>query len=62
LRKLYADDNEFQLEVSGLVYAFDSTTIDLCLTLFPWAKFRKTKAAVKAHTLSGLTPAELLIC
>lgn len=53
-RKLYADDNEFQLEVSGLVYAFDSTTIDLCLTLFPWAKFRKTKAAVKAHTLIDL--------
>jgi len=53
-RKLYADDTEFQLEVSGLVYAFDSTTIDLCLTLFPWAKFRKTKAAVKAHTLIDL--------
>ncbi len=53
-RKLYATDNEFQLEIEGLVYAFDSTTIDLCLTLFPWAKFRKTKAAVKAHTLLDL--------
>ena len=36
------------------MYAFDSTTIDLCLTLFPWAKFRKTKAAIKAHTLLDL--------
>jgi transposase len=53
-RKLYADDNEFKLDIDGLVYAFDSTTIDLCLTLFPWAKFRKTKAAVKAHTLLDL--------
>lgn len=53
-RKLYITDNDFQLEIEGLVYAFDSTTIDLCLTLFPWAKFRKTKAAVKAHTLLDL--------
>lgn len=53
-RKLYIDDNEFKLDIDGLVYAFDSTTIDLCLTLFPWAKFRKTKAAVKAHTLLDL--------
>ncbi len=53
-RKLYITDNDFQLEIEGLVYAFDSTTIDLCLTLFPWTKFRKTKAAVKAHTLLDL--------
>ena len=53
-RKLYITDNDFQLEIEGLVYAFDSTTIDLCLTLFSWAKFRKTKAAVKAHTLLDL--------
>lgn len=53
-RKLYATDNEFDLDIEELVYAFDSTTIDLCLTLFPWAKFRKTKAAVKAHTLLDL--------
>lgn len=53
-RTLYIDDNDFKLDIDGLVYAFDSTTIDLCLTLFPWAKFRKTKAAVKAHTLLDL--------
>jgi len=43
-RKLYLNDKEFSLELSGIAYALDSTTIDLCLTLFPWAKFRKTKA------------------
>lgn len=53
-RKLYVAENDFKLEIEGLVYAFDSTTIDLCLTLFPWAKFRKTKAAIKAHTLLDL--------
>lgn len=53
-RRLYATDNEFKLDIEGLVYAFDSTTINLCLALFPWAKFRKTKAAVKAHTLLDL--------
>lgn len=53
-RELYAKENDFKLEIQGLVYAFDSTTIDLCLNLFPWAKFRKTKAAVKAHTLLDL--------
>lgn len=53
-RKLYIDDNDFKIEIDGLIYAFDSTTIDLCLTLFPWAKFRKTKAAIKAHTLLDL--------
>jgi hypothetical protein len=36
------------------VYALDSTTVDLCLSLFPWAKFRRTKAAVKLHTLLDL--------
>lgn len=50
-RKLYANDNEFTLELSGIAYALDSTTIDLCLALFPWAKFRKTKAGIKLHTL-----------
>ena len=49
-RRLYADE-EFGLELENTVYAFDSTTIDLCLSLFPWACFRKTKAAVKMHTL-----------
>lgn len=50
-RKLYLNDNEFSLELSGIAYALDSTTIDLCLALFPWAKFRKTKAGIKLHTL-----------
>ena len=53
-RKLYQHDNDFLKDLDATVYAFDSTTIDLCLTLFPWAKFRKTKAAVKAHTLLDL--------
>ena len=49
-RELYKDDNDFSLELDGMVYALDSTTIDLCLSLFPWAKFRKHKGAVKLHT------------
>ena len=52
-RELYAND-DFGLELKQAVYAFDSTTIDLCLSVFPWAKFRKTKAAVKLHTLLDL--------
>jgi hypothetical protein len=52
-RDLYADD-DFGLELKETVYAFDSTTIDLCLSLFPWAIFRKSKAAVKLHTLLDL--------
>jgi len=52
-RELYRDD-EFGVELAQTAYAFDSTTIDLCLALFPWATFRKTKAAVKAHTLLDL--------
>jgi transposase len=42
------------LELTNTVYALDSTTIDLCLSLFPWAHFRSTKAAVKMHTLLDL--------
>jgi transposase len=42
------------LELDNTVYALDSTTIDLCLTLFPWAPFRSTKAAIKLHTLLDL--------
>lgn len=53
-RPLYANDNDFSLTLKNMVYAFDSTTIDLCLTLFPWARFRKHKAAVKLHTLLDL--------
>ena len=52
-RELYRNE-EFGVELSQTAYAFDSTTIDLCLSLFPWASFRKTKAAVKAHTLLDL--------
>jgi hypothetical protein len=50
-RKLYQDDKSFSEELDNTVYALDATTIDLCLSIFPWAKFRKTKGAVKLHTL-----------
>lgn len=49
-RPLYAHD-DIGIDLDEVVYALDSTTIDLCLTLFPWAKFRRRKAAVKMHTL-----------
>jgi Domain of unknown function (DUF4372)/Transposase DDE domain len=52
-RKLYANE-DLGLELSNTVYALDSTTIDLCLSVFPWAHFRTTKAAVKMHTLLDL--------
>jgi hypothetical protein len=52
-RKLYAQDS-FGVELMHTVYALDSTTIDLCLALFPWARFRQTKGAVKLHTLLDL--------
>ena len=52
-RRLYIDD-DFGLELKDTVYALDSSTIDLCLSTFPWARFRKTKAAVKLHTLLDL--------
>jgi len=52
-RRLYAND-EFGVELDQTAYALDSTTIDLCLSLFPWAKFRRHKAAVKLHTLLDL--------
>jgi hypothetical protein len=53
-RMLYADEN-FGVELEqASVYALDSTTIDLCLSLFPWARFRRAKAAVKLHTLLNL--------
>lgn len=50
---LYAGE-DFGVELDATVYALDSTTIDLCLSLFPWAKFRYTKAAIKLHTLLDL--------
>jgi hypothetical protein len=52
-RTLYAGE-DFGVELSNTVYALDATTIDLCLSLFPWAPFRATKAAVKLHTLLDL--------
>jgi len=52
-RDLYADD-EFGIDLKNTVYALDASVIDLCLSLFPWAKFRKHKAAVKMHTLLDL--------
>ena len=52
-RALYASD-DLGLDLSNTVYALDSTTIDRCLSVFPWAHFRRTKAAVKMHTLLDL--------
>lgn len=52
-QSLYKSD-AIAIELKQPLYAFDSTTIDLCLSLFPWAEFRKTKAAVKMHTLIDL--------
>ena len=52
-RKLYANE-DLGLELTNAVYALDSTTIDLCLSVFPWAHFRTAKGAVKMHTLLDL--------
>lgn len=52
-RKLYLGE-DFGVELDQTVYALDATTIDLCLSLFPWAEFRKTKSAIKLHTLLDL--------
>jgi hypothetical protein len=52
-RKLYQNE-ELSIDLDYSLYAFDSTTIDLCLSLFPWAHFRKTKAAIKMHTFLDL--------
>jgi transposase len=52
-KELYKDEKLFD-ELDETIYALDSTTIDLCMTLFPWAKFRKTKSAIKLHTLLNL--------
>jgi len=52
-RVLYAAD-DFGVELAQTAYAFDATTIDLCLALFPWARFRRHKAAIKLHTLLDL--------
>ena len=52
-RRLYTEES-FGVDLKETVYALDSTTIDLCLSVFPWAHFRSTKAAVKMHTLLDL--------
>ena len=52
-KKLYINE-PFGVDIDETVYAFDSTTIDLCLSLFPWAQFRKHKGAIKMHTLLNL--------
>jgi Domain of unknown function (DUF4372)/Transposase DDE domain len=52
-RRLYVNE-PFGVELSETVYALDATTIDLCLSVFPWAPFRSTKAAIKLHTLLDL--------
>ena len=62
-RRLYADES-LAVDLDNTVYALDSTTIDLCLSLFPWAPFRETKAAIKLHTLldlRGAIPAFIFI-
>lgn len=62
-RKLYVNDPT-GLEITESIYAIDATTIDLCLSLFPWARFRKAKAAVKLHTqldLKGSIPVQIHI-
>lgn len=53
-RALYANDLPGTLDLEGTIYILDSTTIDLCLSTFPWATFRSTKAAVKLHTILDL--------
>ena len=62
-RRLYAQE-PLAVDLDNTVYALDSTTIDLCLSLFPWASFRDTKAAIKLHTLldlRGAIPAFIFI-
>lgn len=63
-RPLYQEDKDFHLEIDNLVYAFDSTTISLCLTLGLWATFREHKGGVKMHFLldiRGQIPAHVLL-
>ena len=52
-RSLYTDE-DLGVDLDATVYALDSTTIDLCLSVFPWARFRRTKGAIKLHTLLNL--------
>ena len=49
-KQLYKDDNQLEINIKNNIFIIDSSTIDLCLSIYPWAKFRKGKAAVKMHT------------
>ena len=63
-RKLYVDNNDFQIDLDGTPYALDSTIIEMCLSLFKWANFEKGHSAVKIHTqldLKGNIPSFFLI-
>lgn len=53
-KKLYADDSFLEVSLKQNVFAIDATVVDLCLSIFPWATFRKTKAAIKIHTQLNL--------
>lgn len=53
-RKLCAGDDKLGIELDAAVYAFDATIVDLCLSMFPWARFRKRKGGIKIHTLLDL--------
>lgn len=53
-RPLYVDDNDLDISLDNTIYALDASTIDLCLNVFKWAKFRKNKGAIKLHTLLDL--------
>ena len=62
-KKLYAGDNDLEVDLKNNVFAIDATTIDVCLSLMPWAKFRKAKGAVKLHTMLDLkTAIPHLVC
>jgi len=63
-RKLYINDNDFKIDLDGTPYALDSTVIEMCLNLFPWANFEKGHSAIKIHTqldLRGNIPSFFLI-
>lgn len=49
-KALYQKDNQLEIDIKNNIFIIDSTTIDLCLSIYPWAKFRKVKAAIKLHT------------
>jgi hypothetical protein len=64
VRKLYINDQKFKFEIDNPLYAIDSTTIDVCLNVFKWAKYKKKKGAVKVHTqldLRGNIPTFIVI-